>query len=385
MHIAIHALHYRPGASGGSETYLLGLVQELRSYAGEHRITLLILPEAEGDVRPLRDRGLEYRVVNNVLPYRALRAALRALDRTQPAGWLANIRPDVIHFPNAVIRMRPFPRKVAMVLTMTDIQHEFHPEFWPAADVRLRKRLFPASIDRADAIIAISEFTRQGLIERMGCPSSKVRTIYPGVDDALLSAPLTPEHWQQTRTHYGLPERFLIYPAGTWPHKNHVRLIRALGILAQENKSAITVVLTGIRQFAHQAMLDEIDKQALRQRVLHLGHVPRDDMATILRRARGLIFPSLFEGFGLPVVEAMAAGCPVACSDRAALPEIAGEAALYFDPTDLDAIADAVWRLWEDDDAHRKLATLGRARARLYDWRAAAAQTMEVYRSVVPA
>ena len=382
MHIAINALHFHPGASGGAETYLLGLAQALGPEAGHHRVTLMIWGEAEDSIRPLCGGPVDYRIVKGGVVQRARRLALRLVDRSHPTGWLADVDADVVHYPNAVIWMRPFPLAIPTVLTMTDIQHEYYPEHWPATDVKFRRKAFPASVKQADAVIAISEFTRQGLIERLGCPADKVRTIYLGVDHALFSGPIAPSQWLDIKARYALPDGFLLYPAGTWPHKNHLRLLQALKVLSDRGERDITLVLTGIRQFSHEDVLRAVSRLGLQGRVLHLGHIPMNDLAVLLKKARGMVFPSLFEGFGLPVLEAMAAGCPVACSDRAALPEVAGQAALYFDPTEVDAIAEAILVLWLDEGSRERLIRAGHKRAAQFSWTKCAQETLRVYESL---
>jgi len=142
------------------------------------------------------------------------------------------------------------------------------------------------------------------------------------------------------------------------------------------------LVLTGIRQFSHEDVLRAVSRLGLQGRVLHLGHIPMNDLAVLLKKARGMVFPSLFEGFGLPVLEAMAAGCPVACSDRAALPEVAGQAALYFDPTEVDAIAEAILVLWLDEGSRERLIRAGHKRAAQFSWTKCAQETLRVYESL---
>jgi len=381
MHIAINALHFHPGASGGAETYLLGLVKALRSVAGDHRVTLIIWREAEDTIRPLCGGPTDYRIARGGALQQARRLALRLVDRSHPTGWLSDIPADVVHYPNAVMWMRPFPLVTPTVLTMTDLQHEYYPEHWRADDVKFRRKAFPASVKQADAVIAISEFTRQGLIERLGCPADKVKTIYFGVDHAFFSGPVAPTQWLDMKARYALPEHFLLYPAGTWPHKNHLRLLQALKVLGDRGERDIALVLTGIREFAHEDVLHAVSLLGLQGRVIHLGHIPMDDLAVLLKKARGMVFPSLFEGFGLPVLEAMAAGCPVACSDRAALPEVAGQAALYFDPADVEAIAEAIRVLWSNEESRKRLIRAGHNRAAQFSWTKCAEETLRVYES----
>lgn len=382
MRITINALHMHPGASGGAETILLELIKALRAVDKQRQYQILIWLDSEEAVKPLCSPNIEYRIVQGNLAARARRFALRCLTKPHPTAWLAEGHADVVHYPNAVIRIRPFRISAPLVLTMTDIQHVYFPEHWPREDVAFREKYFPKSVERADAIIAISEFTRRGLIEKYQCPPEKVRTIYPGVDHDRISKMIPQERWNRIKSEYKIPDRFLIYPAGTWPHKNHLRLLEAIRLQLDKGNRDIALILTGIRQFNHDRIMDRIGELNLQTEVMHLGHLPWDELVMLYQNAQGMIYPSLFEGFGLPLVEAMAAGCPVACSDRAAIPEIAGEAAYYFNPEDVEAISDAVERLWLDDTLRADLINRGRKRSRNFGWRSFAEKTIEVYESV---
>jgi glycosyltransferase involved in cell wall biosynthesis len=382
MKIVINALHMHLGETGGAETYLLELLRALDSMQNRQYYSILIWPESEEEIKSLAKPNIDYHIVTNSFAARLRRFALRCLTKPHPVAWLANMDADVVHYPNAVIRIRPFRISSPLVLTMTDIQHLYYPEHWPEEDIRFREKHFPESVERADRIIAISEFTRQGLIEKFNAPPEKVRTIHLGVDHELLSSEPPNEDWMALKGKYQLPGKFLIYPAGTWPHKNHLRLVEAVADQVRKGNKDLHVILTGIRQFNHERILQRISDLGLEKNIPHLGHLPWSEVVMLYQKARGMIYPSLFEGFGLPLVEAMAAGCPVACSNRAAIPEIAAEAAHYFNPEEVEEISDAIERLWFDEELRIDLIERGRIRARGFNWESCARQTIEVYESV---
>jgi len=201
-------------------------------------------------------------------------------------------------------------------------------------------------------VIAISEFVRGRAIEQLGLDPDRVRVVPLGVDHATL----TPGD--------GAREPFLLYPARRWPHKNHERLFEAFALLRRD-RPELRLVLTGGGDFS--ALPDGVEAR---------GHLAWPEVVSLMQRASALVFPSLYEGFGMPPLEAMACGCPVACSNVASLPEVVGDAARLFDPHDPVAIADAVNDVLDDPTPWIEL---GLARAQLYSWDATARATDAVY------
>jgi glycosyltransferase involved in cell wall biosynthesis len=202
-------------------------------------------------------------------------------------------------------------------------------------------------------VIAISEHVKETIVERLGVPPERVRPIHLGIDLERLSP------GDEAR------EPFLLYPANGWPHKNHRRLLEAFALLRRE-RPELRLVLTG----------SGLDKLPSTEGVEVRGHVPRDELVCLYRSAATLVFPSLYEGFGLPPLEAMACGCPVAASDAGALPEVLGDAARMFDPTDPDAIAACVAAVLDDPEP---LVKRGLERSRSFSWDACARRHDEVY------
>jgi glycosyltransferase involved in cell wall biosynthesis len=242
----------------------------------------------------------------------------------------------------------PQPR----VVTLHDTQHLDLPEMFPRAERAFRAVAWHRSLRSAARVIALSEFVREHAIARVGLDPSRLRVVYSGVDHSLFS-PVAGER-----------ESFLFYPARAWPHKNHARLFEAFARL-RRRRPDLRLVLTGGGD--HGALPDGVEAR---------GFVPAETLRDLYRTASALVFPSLYEGFGQPPLEAMACGCPVACSDAAALPEIVGGAARLFDPHSPEAIAEAV----EDVlDAPAPWVALGLERAARFSWDATARETDAVY------
>jgi glycosyltransferase involved in cell wall biosynthesis len=253
---------------------------------------------------------------------------------------IADSAPDVLHFPLTVT----IPRKTGLphVTSVLDLQHEVYPQFFSRAERAYRRFVYRAAATGGEFVVTISEHAKETIVERLGVPAERVRVIYLGIDH------------EQLRPGTERREPFLLYPANAWPHKNHGRLLEAFEVLRRE-RPELRLVLTGSGVEA----LPRGDGVEIR------GHVPRDELIHLYRTAQALVFPSLYEGFGLPPLEAMACGCPVASSNAAALPEILGDACRYFDPTDPEDIAATVLDVLA---AANDLGPRGIARAQRFSW-----------------
>jgi glycosyltransferase involved in cell wall biosynthesis len=264
------------------------------------------------------------------------------------------------------------------VMTLYDLQHEFHPEFFSAEELGQRRVYYPESCAAASRIIAISEFTRRCAIERYQVDPDRITAIWLGAASDL--------DWAgggarvaEVRRRYGLPPRYAYYPANTWHHKNHGRLIDALARYRSRHGDDLGLVLTGIGDNG-QARLDaSLAEHGLSGAVRSLGLVPRADLPALYAGAACLVLPSLFEGFGIPLVEAMLAGCPIAAARGTSIPEVAGDAAVLFDPLDAADMCRAIEAVTRDPETAADLVRRGRARAPLFSVATMATRTLEVF------
>ena len=240
------------------------------------------------------------------------------------------------------------------VTTIHDLQHELYPAFFSRAEIAYRRAVYGWTVKRSRLLIAISEHARSTLLERYDLLPDRVRTIHLGLDHSRL----TPDGHER--------EPFLLYPANRWPHKNHARLFDAFALVRRE-RPELRLVLTG--QGHERARLPE--------GVESRGHVSADELLDLYRSAACLVFPSLYEGFGLPPLEAMACGCPVAASNATSLPEVCGDAAEYFDPLSTEDMAAAIVRALDS-----RLVERGLAHAAGFTWDACARAHDAVYRDL---
>ena len=310
MRVGISLLTLVPKISGGSETYARELVRAL-GRVGAHSYRVL-LPRIAADVEGLPGEVVDEYRASTSMPGRIVAMSEGVVRGRRLRRRLNGL--DVVHFPLTV--MLPRVTSPAPVTTVLDLQHEFLPEFFSRAELAYRRSVYAWSIRKSRLVVTISEHSARAVVERFGIPESRVRPIHLGLDHTVF------------RPGDDDRGRFLVYPARPWPHKNHERLFVAFTELRRRHPD-LELLLTAYEGPAPPG-------------VRSLGHVSREELARLYRTAAGLVFPSLYEGFGQPPLEAMACGCPVASSNAAALPEICGEGARLFDPTSVEALVDAV-------------------------------------------
>ncbi|GIU93864.1 MAG: hypothetical protein KatS3mg012_0321 [Gaiellaceae bacterium] len=348
MRVGLSLLTLVPAVSGGSETYARALARELARRGEVDAVALVptLAPDA--------GEGLPTRVVD---AYRAGRGSLRrAVSMVHATLWPGRLRRhyadlDLVHFPLTV----PIPRVHApTVVTLHDVQHLDLPRNFSRAERAFRRLAYDRAARMADAVVVISEFVRGRAIELIDLDPERVHVVHLGVDHELYRP--------------GDERRgdFLLYPARPWPHKNHELLFRAFSKLRRRHRG-LELVLP-----SYEGPVPEGARA--------VGHVSRSELARLYRTAAALVFPSLYEGFGLPPLEAMACGCPVACSNAASLPEVVGDAARLFDPESVEEIVAAVEDVLAEPE---QWSERGRARATAFTWEATARAHCAVYSELV--
>ena len=240
--------------------------------------------------------------------------------------------------------------------------------------------LVPRYARRAAAIIAVSDVTRQHVMEFLPVPPQRVVTVYSGVDDVFRQAP-DPRRLQAIRARYSLPERFLLYAGAIYPPKNFTRLVRAYAQVGPERGIPL-VVAGGENRFLSEQELKEPEVMGIADWVRWPGWVSQEELAGFYALAEGLLLPSLFESCGLPVLEAMAAGCPVLTADRYGTKELAEGAAIMVDPESVESIAAGIRQLLEDESRRVQLIAAGRQRSASFQWQRCARETLQVLEGV---
>ncbi len=273
----------------------------------------------------------------------------------------------------------PYSLRLPTVLTFYDLIPLQHPETVTRRARMLFRLTMSMALSTSTQVLAISEAARRDLLLRFQQPPQKVVTTPLAADARFQPQPAAAV--ARVRARYDLPEEMMLFVGINKPHKNLVRLIEAFGRLLQAGSSA-TLVLAGPWDERYPQAEQAIGQLGAGERVRRLGPVADADLPALYAAATLFVLPSLYEGFGLPVLEAMACGAPVACSDRSSLPEVAGDAARTFDPTDGAAIAATLQELLADPVQRARLAQAGLAQAARFTWATTAAQTLAVYRQV---
>ncbi len=344
MRVGLSLLTLVPGISGGSETYARELVRALdRVGRFEYRV---FVPSIAPDVD-----GLPAELVPEYRAARSTGGRIVAMTRASISGRRIKRRfagVDVLHFPLSV--MVPPVDSRAAATTILDLQHELLPQFFSRAELAYRRRVYSWSARRSRIVLTISRHAAGTLVERLGLPEDRVRPIHLGVDHEVFRP------GDESRG------EFLLYPARSWPHKNHARLFAAFAELRRRHPG-LELVLAAYEGPAPEG-------------VRSLGHISREKLVELYRTAAALVFPSLYEGFGQPPLEAMACGCPVACSNVASLPEVVGDAARLFNPSSTEEIVAAVEDVLTDPDPWRRR---GVERAAGFTWEKTAQAHDAVY------
>jgi glycosyltransferase involved in cell wall biosynthesis len=351
--IGISLLTLVPGLFGGTETYARELIRALARVGDlEYRVLTSDLAEDAAD-------GLPGVTVAGYRSSRTTAGRLAAMGHSTVSRRvrreLGSDELDAIHFPLSI--MMPPVRRPPAVTTVHDVLDKIHPEAFSRAERAYRKIVYAWTARLSRLIIVPSEHSKQVFVEHAGFDPDRLRVIPLGID--------------HDRFHPGEDQRqpVLLYPADGWPHKNHERLLAAFARI-RTSRPELRLVLVG-------AALDRIEAAP---GVELRGYVSQGELADLYRRSAALVFPSLHETFGLPPLEAMSSGCPVAVSSAGSLPEVCGDAARYFDPRSVTDIADAIEDVLDHPDP---FVAKGLERAQAYTWDETARLHDEVYRELV--
>ncbi len=339
-----------PGVSGGSETYARGLARALAA-RGLVDVTAYVPP-----VAPDAGEGLPTEVVDEWGAAASSAGRLWSVARATILPRALRRRfagVEVVHYPLTV----PVPRVDARsIVTLHDVQHLDLPDLFTRATRAYRRVTYDRAALAADLVVVPSDFVRERALDRLGLDPARVRSIPLGVDHERFTPGDAPR------------EPFLLYPARPWPHKNHQRLLEAHALL-RRRRPDLRLVLTGVGS----------ERLAGPPGVEGRGSVSPDELVGLYRRCACLVFPSRYEGFGSPPLEAMACGAPVAAARAGSIPEVCGDAAALFDPDDTSAIVAGVEQALERAEALREA---GLARAAGYTWARAAEAHEDAYRAV---
>ena len=364
MRIAIDA---RKLHDFGIGTYTRNL---LRHLARIDRDTEYVLLCREPDLGIAAQLGPNFRSVREPSPNYSLREQIHV-------PWvLLRERPDVYHAPHYVL---PAAVRCRSVVTIHDCIHLMFPQYLPnklaLAYARISIRL---AAKRATRVLTVSESSKRDILRFVDAPAGKIDVIHNAYDERFGVEPCE-EDVVRVRERYQLHDEFVLYAGNVKPHKNLERLIEAFHLVRKRGLDHLKLVLIGDEISRYAALRRAVHQHQLHKYVRFLGYMPEATLAVMYRLAGVFVFPSLYEGFGLPPLEAMASGTPVVTSNLSSLPEVTGDAAVLIDPYDPSAIADGIHRVLTDETLRRDLRRKGLARAQQFSWEQSVRRVREIY------
>ncbi|PZS09338.1 MAG: hypothetical protein DLM64_10760 [Solirubrobacterales bacterium] len=360
----------------GSWTYARELIRELGKRPDSVRVEVLInehgwrglKDQVPDSVALVRARG--YRVGRGRARKRLAMGAAALAPRRLELQLSADV--ELVHYP-MTLNVPAVRRPTAM--TLHDVQYHDLPHAFTPAQRRWRSVMYDRPARQATFVVTDSDHARARIIEVVGVLPERIATVHPGVDRARFTPQPSPQD-PGLLAPLHLPGRFVYYPASLWAHKNHIGLLDALAACADRD---LALVCTGATFGRRRWLMSAAAERGLGDRVRHLELVPDAVLPALYRAATALVFPSRYEGFGLPPLEAMASGCPVASSLRCSLEEVCGSAAVALDPDDAEQMAHAIGRVVGDEELRTRLRAAGSQQASEFSWARSADQLVSVY------
>lgn len=371
-----------PGERVGIGQYAYHLVRALSQIDRENEY--LLYPVFYYTFHPQYRQVLLPQAPNMRVAYRWFPSAVLRALRHSRAPWFTREwllgRVDIVHSVSFSAPRLRLGRK-RLVATIHDLSFVTHPECHTQENIAHALQGTREAIAWADALIAISHHTRQDVIERLGASPDRVAVIYVAANPACVREE-DPAILSRVQKTYDLPAHFVLFVGSLEPRKNIQRLLTAYARLNPALRGEVPLVIAGGRGWLNDDIRPAVEKLGVTDCVHFIGYVREEELPALYSLATVFAYPSLYEGFGLPVLEAMQCGTPVLTSNTSALPEIAGDAALLVSPFDVEEMAEGLTHLLEDADLRAALRGRGYARARLFSWERCARETLAVYQRV---
>ncbi|MBC7236430.1 MAG: glycosyltransferase family 4 protein [Chloroflexi bacterium] len=366
MRIGIDArlTHYRPA---GISRYTLQLIEALARIEAEDEFVILQSYKAK---KPILDSP-------NFITRRLLTPSHHRLEQLTLPLEISLLRLDVLHSPDFI---PPFRRNCRSVITIHDLVFILYPHFLSKDAARYYGQIDQA-VRHTDAIIAVSEATKRDIIRLVGVPERKITVIYEAASP--IFRPIkTPDIRQRVRDRFGIHGDFLLFVSTIEPRKNVPTLLKAMRRLLDDYDPDVKLVLAGEKGWLYDEVFRLVGELKLEEDVIFLGRVSTEELLWLYNAAQALVAPSIYEGFGLPPLEAMACGTPVIVSNVSSLPEVVADAGLLVDPYNVEEIAVAMWRILTDQELRQTLIEKGLKRSAFFSWDKAAEKTLELYHSL---
>ncbi|WP_054143600.1 glycosyltransferase family 1 protein [Bosea sp. AAP35] len=389
VHVAIHAA-LDPRSAGGVQTNLLSLVHGLGQAGSAAKVTLLAPASIVEPWRALADPNTDVTPWAHVFPWyretstKALRQKLaEAIAGIMKPGSVERDRElratgaQLVHFPYQLA----FDTALPSIYEPWDLQHIHLPHLFSPGERQWRTAMYRRACQRAALVVTATATTKRDIVETFGVPPDKIAVILR--DSDIMQTPPPAERRIEVLRELGIEGEFAFYPAMTFPHKNHVALFEALSIVRAKHGLTIKLVCSGRVSQAHQATIEEsLRHHRIEAQVKFVGALPEEALVSLFAEAKMLAFPSLFEGLGLPLLEAMQFGVPIVASATSCIPEVTADAAVLFNPKDPEDMASCLTRVWTDEALRHEMRSKGQIRRRDFAWDKAAPTFVAAYRKV---
>ncbi len=372
------------GLNGGAKVMVLDLLKTMCQLAPETQWTLLIQPGVEQDLSALNLPNVNFYKISKSPFSLSYRFPLLLLNKMRQHLSLPNFIYGKLFKQLEWLRIHTTPKlkgvvydllfcpftdpvfhqkNIPTVSIIYDLQYLSYPMFFSFDELLHRNQVIKHACSKASKLVAISDYSKNRTLETQKLSENKIKAIPISLSKRLedkLNPSKTLEKYQL------IAQKYLIYPANFWKHKNHEMLLLAFQQAIREANLDIKLVLTGAPCERQKFLKNAVEKQGLSDRVIFLDYVSNDELASLLKNSLALIFPSLYEGFGMPIVEAMALGVPVLCSNVTSLPEVAGDAAILFTPQSLDSMKKAIMEVYENHSQREEMIHKGYQQAKQF-------------------
>lgn len=286
---------------------------------------------------------------------------------------------DIYHFFNFIV-----PPKIdgKVIVTVYDMVYKKIPETMTKANYKRLNKNLKRSVDRADIIITISENSKQEIIEYLNVPESKIRIVPPGVDLNVYNKDYAVDEMEMIKEKYKLPDRYFLYLGTLEPRKNIEAIVEAFALYKKQNNDNIKLVLAGKKGWMYESIFEKIKNNNIENEVVFTDYVDENDKVLIYKMSEVFLFPSLYEGFGMPVLEAMACGVPVITSNTSSLPEVSGDACILVEPKDVNSMVAAMKSIVLDEEYKNSLIKKGLEQSKKFTWEKSSQKLVKIYKEL---
>lgn len=368
MRIGVNLLNFSRNQFGGAQQYLENLI-ELLAEREEHLKLFLFLANPRSDIFPDNHPKIKKIFIKEAhIPS----AVHEVIHRFRIDLWFCPLHQSYV--PGITI---------PTIATIHDVLHTSYPQFVPGG-LNANNKYYEEYIPSFHAVITVSHFSKNEIIKHLHIPESKVYAIYLDVPKDFYKFP-SERRMEKVKAKYHLPDSYALYPASYNPHKNHLNLLKAIVVLRDKYHKNISLVLTGYahrKNRTYQSVINYIKANNLEDQVKVLGYIAPKHMPYLYYHARFLVFPSLYEGFGIPLAEAMKTKTPIVCSNGGSIPEIVGDAALQFNPHSPESIARKILKVLHAD-VQSELIRKGSLRAKAFSWENNARETFRLFQLIL--